>query len=481
MQRKIFTIMTLLLFSAYPGFSQSDVITVSPNTSIKVESGTDLVISGNLVLKSDASGDASLIDYGNVTYNSGGMAKVERYLTQGKWHLISSPVSSMTAGLFTGDYLQSHSESTNGWTDIASATYPLAAMQGYALWSVATVPTTVVFSGTTNTGSKSIAFTKGGPGFNLVGNPYPSTLDWDKVTIPSTLGGAIWIFDPTVGSNGDYLYYLKGASSGNTASQYIASGQGFFVQATGSGNLSFDNTDRVHQSGLLFKNAVVNKMLVLKVTGNSITTQTAIRFNTNATQGVDRLYDVSLMMTNSPEVPVLFTKSGGSKMSINTLPAIKGNKTVPMWFRAGTDGEYSIKVSGMATFSSQTPLFLEDLQTGIVRNLRETPEYTFDYLSGSDYSFLLLFDKTLNIETKQERHIQIYAYGKVLNVNFPTGKLTNPNFNARIMVFDLAGRKILQESTREMKNRIPLPANNTLYIVKVITGRKTATGKVFIK
>jgi hypothetical protein len=102
MKTKLIVLM-MLVFSAYLVSAQG--IKVTPNTCIKVESGTTLDISGSgdLVLESDASPEASLIDYGNVTYTGGGEAKVERYLT----------------------------ESTNDYHDITPLTCQLSIMQAF--------------------------------------------------------------------------------------------------------------------------------------------------------------------------------------------------------------------------------------------------------------------------------------------------------------------------------------------------------------
>lgn len=219
------TFFLLIMCAATSSLLSAQGLKVEPGSCIKVELGTTLKIAnGDLVLKSNASGDASLIDLGNVEYLGSGEAKVERYLTHGKWHLVSSPVSGAVAGMFTGDYLQTHSEATNVYTDVTLASDPLNIMQGYALWCTSAEATTELFSGITNTKAKSIGFTKSGEGWNLVGNPYPSALDWDAVTIPGQLGGAIWLFDPTVGENGNYKYYINGGGSANTTTQYIPSG-----------------------------------------------------------------------------------------------------------------------------------------------------------------------------------------------------------------------------------------------------------------
>ncbi len=478
MKLKTFTLTTVFVFAYI--FVSAQETRVEPNTNIKVETGTTLDISGgDLVLKSDASGDASLIDYGAVTYSGGGQAKVQRYLTEGKWHLVSPPVANAVSGMFISDYLQYHSEDNNDWTDIIPINVGLNIMQGYALWSIESSPATEVFTGVTNTGNQSKGFTQSGLGWNLVGNPYPSTLDWDAVSIPTQLNGAIWLFDPTIGSNGDYRYYINGGGSANTTTQYIPSGQGFFVRATGgSGTLTLENSDRVHGGQAFYKNSD-NNLLVLKTTGNGITTQTAIRFNEKATRNIDRLYDVYRIMSDSPEVPILYTVVEDEKMAINTLPSIQGNEILPVWFRAGANGDYSILASETETFDNETPIYLEDLQNGQIRNLRENPEYSFHYKTGSDRNFLIYFTEPENSNSTSK--IKIYAYENVLNVNFPVSELSNPDFNAEISVFDITGKMILQTMTRKIENRISLTGNNKIFIVKVISGSQTATGKVFIK
>ncbi len=478
MQSKFTFLFVMFVFSVYLVPAQET--RVWPNTYITVEPGATLDFTGgNLVLRSDASGDASLIDYGSITYSGGGQANVERYLTQGHWHLVSSPVSNALSGMFFGDYFQNHAEASNGWTDIASESYPLDIMKGYALWSVEAAPTTELFPGTTNTGVLNKAFTENGQGWNLMGNPYPSALDWDAVSLPPELNGAIWLFDPTIGANGDYVYYINGGGAANTTTQYIPSGQGFFVRATGgSGTLTFDNSDRVHNGQAFYKNSD-KELLVLKVTGNNVTTQTAIRFNESSTKEADRLFDVYKIISDKADVPNLFTKAGNETMAINTLPSIEGNEIVPMWFSAGMDGEYVIKATQIETFDSQTPIYIEDLGTEKIQNMREMPEYSFDYKSGNDRSFLVYF-----IEPAKSNHtgdININAYGNELRVNFPVSEITNPNFNAQIMVFDITGRLVSQTRTTEVNNQMPLNGHNVIYLVSVISGDKVANTKVFIK
>jgi hypothetical protein len=465
----------------------AQTIKVEPKTSLKIELGTTLdVTDGNLVLESDATGDASLIDLGAVTYSGGGNAEVQRYLTNSKWHLISSPVSGATSAMFAGDFLQYHTEGTNSYTDIASSSTPLSVMKGYALWSEAGVATTEVFSGTTNTGNKSYSFTKtnlpndNDEGWNLIGNPYPSAINWDEVTIPAELGGAIWLFDPNLGLNGDYRYYINGGGVANTTTSYIPSGQGFFVRATGgAGTLTFNNSDRVHNAQLFYKNTLANQMLVLKATGNGITTQTAVRFDENATPVVDRLYDVTKIVSGSPDVPVVYTKCENQNMAINTLPSVAGNETVPLFFEAGTNGSYVFDAAEIESLNAAVPVFLEDVAMNYTQDLRTNPQYRFDYAAGTIKEFKVHFKDVTGIETLAKQRLACFISHDVLHVFLKGTEFNNLPNGSSIVVYNVNGQQLLSVPATQADNRIPFNGSQAVYLVKLTTSEGVFTSKVF--
>jgi hypothetical protein len=69
----------MFVFSIY--FAPAQGFSIEPNTNIKVLAGTTInVAGGNLLLKSDATGDATVIAFGAVTHGTGGKAIVQRYL-----------------------------------------------------------------------------------------------------------------------------------------------------------------------------------------------------------------------------------------------------------------------------------------------------------------------------------------------------------------------------------------------------------------
>jgi len=468
----------MLVFAAYLVTAQET--RVEPGTCIKVESGTTLDISaGDLVLKSDATGDASLIDLGGVSYTGNGQAKVQRYLTNGNWHLVSPPVSGAVSGMFLDDYLQYHTELTNAYTEIILIDIPLNIMQGYSVWTGDGAATTEVFSGVTNTGQKDRNFTKNGLGWNLVGNPYPSVLDWEAVTIPEHLYGSIWLFDPTDGDNGNYKYYLKGATTGNTTTQYIPSGQGFFVNATGAGTLALENIARVHGGQTFYKATETNQMLLIKATGNNITTQTAIRFNPEATQQADRLYDVFKIISSSTNVPNVYTLCYNEKMAINTLPAVTGNETVPMYFEAGMDGIYTFDASEIETLDPEVPVFLEDVAADYFQDLRTNPSYGFVYTSGAIKEFKIHFKELTGIEDPEALNVVCYLSNDVLYVNIPAQEMANLAGGAMLSVYSVTGQQLLQEKITQPFNTIPFSSSQAVYLVRVTTDGQNFSIKIF--
>jgi hypothetical protein len=107
-----------------------------------------------------------------------------------------------------------------------------------------------------------------GSGDNLVGNPYASAIDWDKVITDednSKVEGTVYIWNQDsaeVGYNNvsDYLQYNMTGGT-NTATGNIASGQAFFIKMTdpatsGAGDnqatITFKPTHQINGANTVF-------------------------------------------------------------------------------------------------------------------------------------------------------------------------------------------------------------------------------------
>ncbi|MDV7394894.1 hypothetical protein RZS08_26150, partial [Arthrospira platensis SPKY1] len=130
------------------------------------------------------------------------------------------------------------------------------------------------FNGVVRSGDMSVAVTKSTstPGFNLVGNPYPSALDlvafhaanstiiqknfyfYEHTLTSANLDGSNTNYGVlTIGSTVEPIVpnvYVKATGSQVNATTFASQaraqvGQGFFVRANSSGNVNFTNAMRV--------------------------------------------------------------------------------------------------------------------------------------------------------------------------------------------------------------------------------------------
>ena len=154
-------------------------------------------------------------------------------------------------------------------------------------------------------------------------------------------------------------FYAGG--TGSLTDGIIPSAQGFFVKATGSSpSLTIPTAARVHSSQSFYKNEIAN-LLRLDIVNNvnAYTDATFIRFDENATSGYDDGMD-AYKLDGDETAPMIYTVSGDSRLSINTLKNANQNPELILYFKAGVNGEYNLTASNVGSFN-QTEIYLEDL------------------------------------------------------------------------------------------------------------------------
>ncbi|MEI6434949.1 MAG: hypothetical protein WCP32_08910, partial [Bacteroidota bacterium] len=174
--------------------SSNTSLTIGPLNYLTV-TGTLTNSAGNtgLIVNSDATGAGSLING-----TSSVPASVNRYITgiSRAWHFLSSPVEAQaispnftaTAADYdffawyepTGEWVNFKSTTGTSWTT-ANGNANFTPGKGYLVEYLG-LGLTKSFSGNLNAGSLSLSLTYNGSGlykgYNLVGNPYPSAIDW---------------------------------------------------------------------------------------------------------------------------------------------------------------------------------------------------------------------------------------------------------------------------------------------------------------
>jgi len=319
------------------------------------------------VLKSDATGTASLI------HNSNNVpATVQRYIsgTAEAWHFLSAPVSAQSisgswipSGTYsnnTGYDLYIWNEPTNCWIYKLDITSPVnwntvhsganfVPGRGY-LYSVQATNPTNGFAGNLNNGSQSFGLTFSSSdvnlkGFNLVGNPYPSSIDWQatsgwtRSSLVSSGGGYdMWIWNPAANNYG--VFNSATGIGTNSVTRYISPMQGYFVQAADAGNLILDNPVRVHDGANAWKKAIIypDKLsLVVESLQDNTFDESLLLFgypdNQSGTAKLFSPYDYA---------PSLYLHSADRNYSVRYLKDTIENRMVPVMFKPGRDGKYTL-------------------------------------------------------------------------------------------------------------------------------------------
>ncbi|MBN3035949.1 MAG: hypothetical protein JW861_10215 [Bacteroidales bacterium] len=448
-----------------PGETTHATIPAEPANQPVITSAADcndlsIAEGASLTIHSDGSGNGTLITNGTITNN--GTINVQRYFSGNDidWHLVSSPISNGLSGVFLDMYLQSHDETTNTYTEIIPVDIPLNVMEGYGLYSNLNNDNTRVFTGGLNNGTLSREFTSGNLGWNLMGNPYPSSIDWEAVTIPAGMSNEVHYIEASTGND---LSYVQG--TGGTGSQYIPPMQGFFVNATAGGTFTLDNSVRTHSGSGHFYKSSNPDLLVLEASGEQYSDQAWIHFNDEADIDHDGTYDAYKRISlSNPHLPQIYSITpGGDMLSVNGLPE---TESLLLGFTAVSSGKFTIATPKLMETGTA---ILEDLKTGLFTNLSENA-YTFSYKTGEAPERFVLHFKM----GSEPGHVNIY--GSDGSVYVTTG---NEN-EGSVFVCNLTGQAVNQAVLDGLLTRIDVPGTG-YYLVKVIQGTEVTAAKVYVK
>ncbi len=428
-------------------------LNIESGAKVTIEPGGALTLmgkfnnDGTLIIESpnNSGVSGSFIDNGTITGT--GIVKVERYFTGNEFHYVSTPVSTgdETSALFTrsnpsGNYnpnFYKYDETFDldgnpntapampfdvdnlvpGWyyahNGESGADIDLEEKIGYAFYTNANQM--ITFEGTLNTGNMDISgltYTENDQvddnpvtdipelydGWNLVGNPYPSSIDWDVIKNDLTnLDEGIYVWDGT-----QYANYVNGISSGSgNLSNNIPPMQAFYVHAKADGGgFSLNNSHRTHSNQEYLKENGKNKKQVddlvkLKIEANGYTDVANVYFDDNATTNYDGNYDGLCLFAQLNDVPNLFTiVDNDLRLVTNAMPKSKMDSTcLPVGLRLYSNGTYTIYFDEINGFKN-TQIFFEDTYNDKIIDIRQNNSYTFNHNSGLiNDRFILRFFK----------------------------------------------------------------------------------------
>ena len=492
----------------------NDVV-VEPGGKLTIALGATLT-ANSLTLESDENGNGTFINYGTIDIP---IANVHQYLsTTGnndgrRWYYLSSPVENAKVDdVFnkTDDGVFAHSEdgaftynNVQGYTtkqplQMDEPGHVMVKGNGYAAY-IGTASPTYTFTGKLNDGEISVEITRTGTeagkrGFNLIGNPYPAYLEWEKVTLPDNVKTTIWTrtFNKNL-STGEKMHFvtynamydIQLPTEEIANSRHIAPMQAFWVRIGTAeettpqtvGNIVFDNTYLSHRLSsdygiIRAPRADNNKVLFLNLSNGTNSDQTVLVFSSIAADGLDR-YDSEKMSNSDKAIPEIYTIVDNSSLAINGMNTLPMNTEIPLGFRTGMQGGFEISATEIRNFADLEIILKDNNEKeGGEFNLTtgETYRFTSDAIDNTS-RFSIIFREPTGFTNNTIGNIVIFANGNSIVI-----KVNNKLLGETVSVFNTIGQKfvetsIIGEST--VINNVPAG----VYLVKI--GNKTE--KIIIK
>jgi len=480
-------------------------IDLAPGSSLTLSTGKTLTAS-NLTIESDATGTGSFVDNGTSTITSG---VVKQYLAgrfdetntlKGRMWYVAVPVTGIYSSAFSvaaalpANKLWSHSEgrlgTDNGYVQITTIDSLLAVGKGYVARMNGN--NTLSFTGVPFTGNKVVTVSSTGTtnakrGYNLVGNPYPSWIDWTGV-VKSNVANDYWtrsynsvgnvmVFDSYNGASGDCT--VNGSSG--TMNKYIAPMQAFWVKCTaveGNGTLSYTNAVRSNQTLLQLRQATDAAKVRLQVSNGLISDETLIGFYPNAVDALD-LYDTYKMSNSDVNIPEIYTMVGKDEMTINGMAPIANSKELALGFRTGKAGTFTLKATELVNLEEGSKVILKDRALNTVQDLTVAPEYTFtsDATTTLDRFSILISKVATNLNTTSKASAGVFA---TENGSIQVDVVGLGNQQANIVVHNALGQLISTSKTNAASTTLNTRLKPGIYLVTVSAVGFQTTQKVVI-
>jgi len=479
-------------------------LNVASENNIHVVGTLDIAETASLVLENNS----NLIQSGNLDENRG-IITVKRNEEMRRLDYVywSSPVADQNLFAFSDKTLSNRfyslDEPTNSFVAFANpANESFIAAKGFMVRAPNTFPANGnlatfngLFNGRPHTGNISIDVTNSdaSKGFNMIGNPYPSTIDADAFMDANPDIDVLYFWthatqDPTASNYA--TYNASGAaeaattSPGNEPNGTIQVGQGFLAKmaadAPQQAAVSFKNDMRIgNNENQFFRSATSiekNRIWLNLSDSTKKLNQILTGYITNATNAIDSRYDGKLIETTGSKLYNIIENSE-YVIQAKALP-FTADDVVKLGFKTETGGNFIISIDHVdGLFAGDQSIFLKDNLTGIIHDLKQE-NYDFASAQGEFKDrFEIVYQAALGIKNPElsADTIILFKENGILNVNSQNLVMLE------IQLFDLRGRLVYEKSAINLNviKLHDLKAANQVLLAKITTtDNKTITKKV---
>ena len=441
----------------------------------------------NLFFLSQSGADASLIGANHLSIS--GTAYFERYVddytnSSNGWHFLSSPVQSFAIsgsdfepGVGVDD-LYRWGETNNSWLNYVGGTFGHTHFEtGLGYLIAYDDEETKLFTGSnlhTSSVSKSLSYTAGqGHGWNLIGNPYSSAIDWDLLSKTGEVNASVYLIK---GSDGSYISY--NGSTGDVLNGEIPAMQGFFVKAESAGqSITMETTDQVHSNNVFWKDDEFEETLKVSLRGDSSVNNTYFQFRDDATNAFDTHCD-AYKLFGFAEIAQIYSTLGETKYAINCLPHSNETVSVPMGLHMAYNEDLNLDFSGLESFYNDISIHLEDKKTNNTIDIRQNQSYSFTAeVLDEPNRFVLHFNgiNALN-EFQDQKEPQVFAYHQAIYIE------SNEILSADILVYNINGQLISKHKMVDKTMfKLAIDMSQAVYLVSIRTDHHIWNKKVYVQ
>ena len=500
----------------------TDFVTVEPTGVLQIENNSNLVQinnvtnSGNIIYKRTANNiKGSDYVYWSSPVNNQALNSIYTSPSQGPKYSWNPTLNNSNGG--QGNYVNANSVTMGtgiGYLVRGSSSFGMAATNINSTFTGrannGTIPVTVSrgsHTGAPYNGTNGVQITNLDDNYNLIGNPYPSSINalqfisdnasvirgnvqlWTHGTDPGANNGTT-ITNPFYGtyannySASDYVTINYTGATIPSASEIIKAGQGFFVEMldgpAGSGTVNFNNAQRRDGTGIpyandaFFKNSNQQNVSLNTLerhriwldikNSNNVTGVALIGYIEGATMGDDSTYDA--FATTLDMGIYSFIDDQSYIIQGRSLP-FNDNDQVVIGFNVPVSGNYTIGInSADGLFLGNQNIYLKDELLNIYHDLKVNP-YSFTATAGvHNDRFKLVYKNTVLSNTNfNENEFQIAKNKNIIDI--VSGNETMDS----VKVFDVRGR-LLVEKTKINNNSISIDMNSIqdqVLIINIVT------------
>lgn len=323
----------------------------------------------------------------------------------------------------------------------------------------------------------------------LVGNPYPSAIDASMLLNNNIGTNAIymWIHNSELGENGyvsnDYVIWNN---TGGTASEsggaaptgFIATGQGFFLDAITNGILVFNNAMRVTGNNDDFRRPTNNndKIWINLTNSDGFFSQILIAFIDEGSNDFDPTFDAKRI--NSGSVASFYSIGTNNELfGIEARGILIDEQTIPVGIETleNNASNYTIAIDHLENLED-VEVLLKDNLLNIVHNLNVS-NYNFNLLEiGENNNRFEIIFRSNALNTNDEflnENITIYPNPTNSIVNISTKNVIIDN----IKIYDSTGKliKMINDNTSSISLG---NLSNGIYFVKIQSDTKILIKKI---